>query len=893
MSGELADRAFALVREALDLAPHARDALLAAAISREPALEAPITRLLARLDDKNSPLDRPPGLTLIKTSASAVGLRPSAGQRVGAFALERMLGAGGMGEVWLAHREHGGFAQTVAIKWLGAIRSDGDAARFEAERALLARLDHPGIARIVDGGREGDVPWFAMEYVDGVALDAYVGARRLTLDATVGLVRDVLDAIIYLHQNLVVHRDLKPANILVDAEARPRLLDFGVAKLLDDSSARITDTRAPISVAYAAPEQVAGGAITTATDVYALGAVLYELLCGEPPHSGDGGSLPQRLRAIAHETAAPPSAILARDPARRSWRAQALTGDLDTVVATCLAIEPARRYPSATALAADLRRYLAREPIAARRASFGYRLSRALVRHPFAWAASAAAVLALIGAMAFSFDQARRAQAAASQAEAERQIAARERDAARVEVNRQEALREHFVAVVNRATAGPDAITPDALLELIGDVSLSEISDDPATRSALLVSIANVYMVRNDFRRLDAFLALHGAEIAEGRAADRAEWHQLEALAAIRLGDVVRATASVDAADALIATSGLEGSMTAANALMLRAQLARARGDAAAALDASSRAAAIAERATVASALERGTVISNHAVNLLMLGRSQEAIATIERARAIWRGGGISMSVNTAVAAAIIGNAHLVEGEPAKALAEFDQIDAVVGKADAAPAQAARKLARARALAFLGRSDAAVAEAENATVLMCQALGETAGDCLRAIAGAIDVGVITGDRPMLAAMTGRLRPSAAALPPQLIAQLTVADAWVALQSTANRARSQQITAFIDALDRAAKATPKGANRGYSRIGLWLAERARVSGDRALAEVLAGFALDSERVHVADTGFDGALAELWRARLAGAPAPSSARERLIAELGPDHWIVRAN
>ncbi|MEO7064278.1 MAG: protein kinase, partial [Dokdonella sp.] len=342
---------------------------------------------------------------------------------LGPYTVLRSIGVGGMGEVWLAERSDGEFEQRVAIKQV-AYPTPGLLQRFRQERQILAHLDHPNIARLLDGGVDAQgAPYLVMEYVEGVPLTEYVREHALGLPARLRLFLRVCEAVQYAHQNLVVHRDLKPSNILITADGAPKLLDFGIAKVLATTGGNApTQTHARLlSPDYAAPEQFSGAPITTATDVYALGVVLYELLAGArparamPSHPNGSATLP---------TADPPPPSAALDRTTGSTLRRALRGDLDRITLTALAAEPRRRYASAEALAADIHRYLNGRPIAARGDSPMYRLRKFASRNRVVLAAAAFVFATLSVATVVSLHQAARANAQAQRAEAVRKFLA-------------------------------------------------------------------------------------------------------------------------------------------------------------------------------------------------------------------------------------------------------------------------------------------------------------------------------------------------------------------------------------------------------------------------------------------------------------------------------------
>lgn len=333
------------------------------------------------------------------------------GRRAGPWQLIERIGRGGMGEVWRAERVDGGFQQEAAVKLIR--RGMADVQRFEAERQILARLSHPNIARLLDGGRLDDgQPWLALEYVQGVDLLSHADACQLDVPARIRLLLEVAAAVAAAHRLAIVHRDLKPSNVLVSPEGRVKLLDFGIAKLLPEPGAMAADTAAaPLTPAYAAPEQLAGGAIGTQTDVYLLGLLLHELLTGVLPHRHRGQQHTQAVIEILTEEPALASSTvdssgagpdsLRRAAGIRGLDAAALRrqlrGDLDAILAKTLRIRAEDRYPSVDAFAADLESYLSQRPVSARRGTRRYRARRFVARHRLAVSLAAVLTISLIG----------------------------------------------------------------------------------------------------------------------------------------------------------------------------------------------------------------------------------------------------------------------------------------------------------------------------------------------------------------------------------------------------------------------------------------------------------------------------------------------------------------
>jgi len=422
-----------LLDELLDLDPPARAARLAALRAGTGAGDAALADELAALLTRDAALQddhflAAPALPDLAALSAAAQAPEQAGQAVGPYTLERLIGEGGMGSVWLARRSDGRFDGQVAIKFLRAgLLGAGDAGRFAREGAILARLAHPHIARLLDAGvaRDGTQPYLVLEHVDGEPIDHWCDARGLDTSARVRLVLDVLAAVAHAHNRLILHRDLKPSNILVGADGQAKLLDFGIAKLLGDGEqpGQATELTRRAGAAYtphyAAPEQVQGGEVTTATDVYALGVLLYGLLGGGHPTTEATATPMERLRTVVEvEPRRLSDAVRQQRTPEAPRRARELRGDLDTIVAKALKKAPAERYANAAALADDLQRWLRREPIAARPDSRTYRLTRFAQRHRGGVAAGLLVVLSLAGGLGTAVWQGMEARRQRGQAEA-------------------------------------------------------------------------------------------------------------------------------------------------------------------------------------------------------------------------------------------------------------------------------------------------------------------------------------------------------------------------------------------------------------------------------------------------------------------------------------------
>jgi eukaryotic-like serine/threonine-protein kinase len=376
-------RVSAIAREALELPPAQRTSFLAQASGNDSQLLLDVEQSLA-----SSPV------SAIESDACALGTQ------IGSWRLIRELGHGGMGTVYLAERADGQFQQQAAVKVIGVGFSDRVVIRrFLRERQILARLDHPAIARLLDGGlTSGNRPYFVMEYVDGARIDRYCQERRLSVRERLGLFLQVCGAVQYAHRNLIVHRDIKPANILVTSAGQVKLLDFGIAKLLADheelDAAQHTRTDLLLTLDYASPEQARGEPVGTATDIYSLGTVLYEMLAGLHPLGTRQGSF-ETGRRLQETEPARPSDVALHPPDR-----VVLRGDLDRIVLLAMQKDPARRYSSVEAFAADVQRYLDGFPVSARGDSYRYRAGKFIRRNRTLVGAAALLVVVVAGSIA-------------------------------------------------------------------------------------------------------------------------------------------------------------------------------------------------------------------------------------------------------------------------------------------------------------------------------------------------------------------------------------------------------------------------------------------------------------------------------------------------------------
>jgi serine/threonine-protein kinase len=538
-------RADEIVQAALDGGATELPALLDAECAGDARLRAEVESLLGYRERAKD---------FIETPAFALGAGLFAGgddddgagcegRRIGPYRVVREIGRGGMGAVYLAERADGEFQQQVAVKIIRQILAGSETRRhFKRERQILASLNHPNIARLLDGGVSADgEPFLTMEYVEGVRIDDYAGAHQLSTNARLGLFRQVCAAVQYAHQNLVIHRDLKPSNILVTAEGVPKLLDFGIAKLLDpegeDAGAQTLTELGVMTPEYASPEQFRGESVTTASDVYSLGVVLYELLAGHRPYRLKSRKPDDVARAICEQEPERPSAAF-RDgvmgrrghgeikessssiPPRPSVLRSQLRGDLDNIVLMAMRKEATRRYASVGQFSEDIRRHMDGLPVIARKDTLKYRSAKFIKRNKLGVAVAALVVLTLIGGIVAVSWQAR--------------VAAQERDRARIEAAKAERINAFLQSIF--ASADPNwyssgfgqrgEVKVVDVLEQAGRRIDVELKDQPEIRAELHHTIGTTYQSLGQYEpagahfraALDSYRGLYGerhAKVAE------------------------------------------------------------------------------------------------------------------------------------------------------------------------------------------------------------------------------------------------------------------------------------------------------------------------------------------------------------------------------------------
>lgn len=511
----------------LELDPGARKARLEFISADESTRATALRNWLRAIDDSEGFLEPP---------------LPAAPSGLGPWRALARIGEGGMGEVWRGERGDGAFERTVAIKFLRVDRGAA-AASIGRERAMLARLRHPGIAQLLDGGVADDGrPWLVTEWIEGLRLDDWLRQRQPNLRERIELIRRLAEAVAYAHANLVVHRDLKPANVLVDTDGAPRLLDFGIARLLDEGVAAPMTVDQALTPAWASPEQLRGEPADARSDVHALGGLLFLALTGRSPHGVDDGSLAAVVDAVCNHDAPAPSRFAPR---------KGIDADLDAITLMALARQREQRYGSADALAADLGRWLAGELVRARLPSRVERVLRGIRRHPIEATLVGGLIIALGAGVAATAWQ-------ANEAERARQAALAERDVALAELDRSEYLVDTFARLFRESSND----TPRSASEWLDRAAAlgNEVGpENAAAQARFLVKLAAIEQDRGQparsIRLLRRALAAPDGALA---TADRARAECRLAGALLVTGDL--ATARTVYSDGIRRAEGLAGS---------------------------------------------------------------------------------------------------------------------------------------------------------------------------------------------------------------------------------------------------------------------------------------------------------------------------------------------
>jgi serine/threonine-protein kinase len=591
----------------------------------------------------------------------------AAGQRIGPYRLIKELGRGGMGVVWLAERADGQHTRQVALKmplvenlnWLLA-------ARFARERNILASLEHPGIARLYDAGvdnhNHSSQPYIAIEYVQGQPITSYVRDKKLKPEVTVQLFTKVIEAVAHAHTQLIIHRDIKPSNILVDVKGEPHLLDFGIAKLLDDEDKNAIDATQltklsgrALTLDYASPEQVNNASLGTASDVYSLGVVLYELLTGTRPYHPKGPTRRDLEQAILEQDPQKPSEQLLTQTTGNSETgksARRMRGDLDTIVLKALRKDPKQRYATAQAFADDLKRYIGFEPIAARPQGLLYRASKYARRHRVALTATAAGIASIALVAGYALQQQQLAAASQGRAKAV------------------DSLLRHLFRGMSPDVAATRTFTANELLDRTALYIDADPMLDATTRRWTSRTMADLY---NSIGQYDMAIKRYIDERADAvKANDGAR--QVQSI--IKLIETTTSGGKLELADQYLKELGQLNESKAAATTESLAYYSYHKGRIALFRDEYSEAsthfnaavlrardAGIASRAILADALQ------GDGAAMVELGNVKEALARVQEARDIFRALGDARKIDAQDAAALLGDLHNRLGHYETALA--------------------------------------------------------------------------------------------------------------------------------------------------------------------------------------------------------------------------------
>ncbi len=927
-----------LLDRLLDLDAEARAAHLDAIAAEDAALAAELASLLTdaaravdahflsgwgELADASAPV-APPGL---------------AGERIGAYVLEAPLGQGGTGVVWRARRADGRFEGTVAFKLLHlSLIGRTGALRFEREGAILARLEHPNIARLLDAGVTSiGQPYLVLERVDGAPIDRYCDSAHLGVDGRIGLFREVLDAVAHAHRHLVVHRDIKPNNILVGRDGHVKLLDFGIARLLQDdtgaadaagaaaASAITRDGGQALTPHYASPEQLRGDALTTATDVYSLGVLLYQLLAGRHPTAPERATPaevihatletdPGRLSTAVTVSGRLPPDVLARIASARDTSPQRLRhqlrGDLENIVAKALRKAPAERYSSVEAFSEDLRRCVCGEPIAARPATLAYRASRFVKRHRGAVAATVLTFAAILAGLVGTITQARRAEQQSAIAQREAESARRERDSA---LEQQQLLRgnNEFLQLLMRDAAGGDPGAIRKQLDRATALIRQTRFEQPIVKVALLRQIGGRYAEIGDVdaaARLlrQALASISGTALAAPGSAVPVNLACSLARYLEDMDELDAAAAELDRADRLMAAGASLSVPSRVECEVVRSFLETALGHLDRGIALARDALGRLEGAGIRAGEQHRVVTSALSRALLLSGRNAEALAIARPLLQESLAGQGRESMAFVRRSSIVTAATRQGGQPlaALALAQADEATAVQ-------------------LLGAGRSDAAI-DLEQGRVLLALGRDAEAAELLRRSAAAARA---SGNRELvlpaeLAATEALLRAGQADAAARLFAEAAAERAaavrsgrpagidalrlegLLALQRGEAAAAAQALDAAQAALDAAGgSAHPLAFDVALARGTAALAAAAaagRAAPEPALAEADRALAAARRSALQPERSSDVGRALLLRARSLAALGRNdaarsdaqAARVQLEATLGPAHADARA-
>jgi serine/threonine protein kinase len=684
--------------QALELADVERTTWLESLRAQNPVLVADLQTLLSELQK----LDRD---RFLEGGVSGLLTQPSlAGQTLGAYTLESAIGHGGMGSVWLARRSDGRYEGKVAVKLLNIalIGREGEE-RFRREGRLLARLTHPNIARLIDSGvTAAGQPYLMLEYVEGGPIDRHCDERNLGTEARLNLFIDVLTAVAYAHANLIVHRDVKPTNIYVTHDGVVKLLDFGIAKLIEDDApvaagAEVTrEGGRVLTPAYAAPEQVLGGQITVATDIYSLGVLLYVLLGGSHPTGKEGTSTLQHIRSLIETTPARLS-----DTVTSSKLKRVLRGDLDNIVAKALNKSPQERYASASAFADDLRHYLRDEPVLARADSIWYRLRKFVVRNRVAVGVSTLVLATVLASLVFAFVQMFEAKA--------------QSDQARYEARRAAATNAFTSLMLAEVGPGGKPLPMTDLLDKGLTMLEKQYGEDPRFIIDMLIQVSGRYMdIGQPNKELEALVRAESlaSSLGDPELIAKVQCNTVET--ELSLGHPERAQARMLDAEQVLSKLTHPAPVTVqTDCLRERAYLAKLDNDYAGAIDKVKQSLVLFERAGQTKALEYSAALGFLSSLYDESGNVKEALAWNIRSEQVLIATGRGDTMARIITLQNRATALFGVGQVKRAAeVETDVLRRLASDSSAAQIQAPDRIDSGRILARLGHSEEAIRELE-------------------------------------------------------------------------------------------------------------------------------------------------------------------------------------
>jgi eukaryotic-like serine/threonine-protein kinase len=733
----------------LELPPEHQEQKLTELARDQPLLVARARSIMNWVDTRSTWL-RPRAATLIDTPMPTL----APGQLIGAWRVESVLGAGGMGTVYAVEREAGGFTQRAALK-LVQMSGPAEFARFEQERQVLAQFDHPAIARVIDGGTTpAHQPYLVMERIDGGTIDAWCQSQGLSDRARVELLLPVLDAVAAAHAVLILHRDLKPSNVLVTPSGRARLIDFGVAQVLGKAENFEDAAHSPVSAPYAAPELFTTAAPTVAIDIYGAGALLYELLSGRPPRDLSG--LPVSIAVARSLTMKVVPLIERRAPDTRGG--SALREDLSAIIAQAMQTAPEARYTSMNAMIDDLNRALAGLPVAARKAEPIYRWRR--IARYYRWP--------LAGLTAFTLLVVAGTSAVAWQA----REAARARDAAIAEQARTESIKQ-WMYLLLRESSDPNlnANLRAGILKRAAQRVQDRFATDPQGSAPLLAALGDLYLQTGNYVEAEPLLSRVVKAPSPLAPAPLATAHYDYAQVLVRVGKPSEAAAQLNAARAFWQTDAGRWRSELAASLLVEAQIRRP--------TAPQEALALTREALAAQRLASGPNSRETAVTYNALGVAEsaqrnfsEARAALQKARDAWQALDLSQSPDALNTLNNLAAVEALSGRPEAALPVFQEAVALRRQLFGASAATAALINNmAKILLQLGKAEEALPLASEAVSMARQFTGNDSALSLAAQAGLVDAQLASGDTELavrtalaaLAAAGDRVTPPRVAL----------------------------------------------------------------------------------------------------------------------------------